>query len=155
METFSFRCKLLLFSIAFLSVGFLTADAATLSLAPSSTSTTVGSIFSVNILLNTQGTSTNGVDIRYLNFPASLLEVQYDGGASDVQIAAGTLMALTPANIANNSTGQIEFSQIAYGNSFNGNGTLATVRFKALMAGTANVSFNFTIGSTTDTNVDA
>ena len=155
MEIFSFRCKLLLFFIAFLSVSFLTSDAATLSLSPSSTSTTVGSIFSVNVILDTQGTSTNGVDIHYLNFPASLLEVQDDGGALGVQIAPGTLMSLTPANSANNSTGQIDFSQVAYGSSFNGNGTLATIRFRALVVGTANISFNFIAGNTTDTNVDA
>lgn len=156
MGNFSSRYKLLLFFIVFLGVSFFTADAATLSLSPSSTSTTVGSIFSVNILLDTQGTSTNGVDIRYLNFPTSTLQVQDDGGASGVQITAGALMPQTITNIADNSLGRVEFLQLAsLGSGYNGNGTLATVRFRALAAGTANVTFNFTSGATTDTNVDA
>ena len=121
------------------------ASAATLSLSPSSQSVTVGQNFTVNVLLNAQGQAVDGVDISYLRYNPSLLQVQ--------SATAGTLMPLTLSN--NFATqGQIQFSQVASGgSSYTGQGTLLTIAFKALSQGTANVTFDFTSGNTQDTNV--
>ena len=95
------------------------------------------------------------VDIRYLNYNPALLEIQdEDLTQTGIQISPGSLMPSTVANIVDASTGKISFSQITSGNTtFTGSGVLATARFKALAAGTANAVFDFTPGSTSDTNV--
>ena len=124
------------------------AGAATLSVSPSSQTVNVGDIFSVIVNLDTQGASIDGVDLRYLNYNPSLLQIQA------TQITPGTLMPMTLANSINTSLGRITFSQIsAGGNKYKGSGTLATISFKALAVGSANLNFNFTLNNTTDSNV--
>ena len=143
-----------LFLILFLFCG-LSVSAATLSLSPALGTYNLNNTITVSILLDTQQVATDGVDIHYLNYPASLLEVQDENSSvSGVQIAPGTLYSITPKNIVDTANGRIDFSQVASGGStFTGLGTLATIRFKVLAGGTANVNFNFTSGSTVDTNV--
>ena len=76
------------------------AHAATLKLSPSSGLYDTGDIFSVNILLNTQGFNTDGVDICYLNYNTALLEIQdSDAGTLGVQILSGSLYPNTAINI--------------------------------------------------------
>jgi len=131
--------------------------AATLSLSPSSGSYSLGQIFTVNILLNTQSAAIDGVDIMYLNYNPAYLEVQDENpGTSGIQILAGSLMPMTLANSADVSTGKITFSQItAGGTTFSNNTgqTLAVIRFKVLQTSATSVNFNFTLGSTSDCNV--
>ncbi|MEK7493743.1 MAG: cohesin domain-containing protein [Patescibacteria group bacterium] len=135
------------------------AATATLALSPASGSYATGDIVSVNILLNTQSNPIQGVDIVYLNYNPTLLEVQDDDAVVAInvpgaQIAPGTLMATTALNSVDTVAGKIAFSQVTTsGVSYTGSGTLATVRFKALASGTATVTFNVTQGSTIDTNV--
>jgi hypothetical protein len=123
-----------------------TVNAATLSITPSKSSFQISDIFTVEIILDTEESATDGVDIRYLNFDPALLEVQ--------EIQPGTLYSSTQLNRFDNAEGTINFSQVtAGGNSFTGSGTLATITFKALAKGKAELSFDFTDGGTTDTNV--
>jgi hypothetical protein len=133
-------------------------SAATLSLSPSSQNVNVGDMFSVIVNLDTQGASIDGVDLRYLNYNPAILQLQ-DGNtsASGVQITPGNLMPMTLVNSTNTNLGRITFSQATSGgnNKYKGSGVLATLTFKALAAGTVNVSFNYTSGNTTDTNVAA
>lgn len=131
------------------------ASAATLSLSPSSQSVNVGDTFTVSINLDTQGASIDGVDLRYLNYNSSMLQLQdANTSVSGVQVAPGTLMPMTLANSADTGLGRVTFSQVALGGSkYKGSGTLATLTFKALSTGTANISFNYTSGVTTDSNV--
>ncbi len=154
--------KKLIFTAVFIFLVFAwvgNAQAATLSLSPSSGNNSVGSIFTVTILLNTQSQAVDGVDIRYLNYSPTLLEVQDENTSlAGVQILAGTLFGNTVANSVDTANGRISFSQVAAGGSTysnSANATLATVRFKVLKPGTAPVTFNFTLGSTDDTNVAA
>src|SRR3989344_4315552 len=128
---------------------------ATLSLSSASGSYSTGDIFSVNILLNTGGAAIQGVDVAYINYNPALLEAQDDDSSTaGIQIMAGSLMPSTLTNVADNTAGKITFSQVTdSGSSYTGSGTLATTRFKALSAGTANATFDFTAGSTIDTNI--
>ncbi len=130
-------------------------SAATLSLSPTSTSTTVGQIFDVAIILNTQNTAVFGADVFYLNFNPNLIEVvDQDSSFSGVQLKSGTLLTNTVLNEVDNQAGRISFSQVSlYPNTYNGSGTLATLKLKMKSAGTSNLSFNFVQGSTTDSNV--
>lgn len=126
---------------------------ATLSLSPSTSSTNVGDVFQVNVILDTQGDDVHGVDINALNFNPSLLEVQDDSpGTPGTQISPGTIMLQNVYNSTAN--GRIVFSQIPItGQTYAGQGILAIIRFKALAQGTANVNFDFTLGNTLDSNV--
>ena len=128
---------------------------AVLSLSPSSTSVNVNNTFTVNILLNTGGQSAYGVDVNKLRFnPAVFQVVDADAGTSGVQISPGSLMALTIINNIDNTAGTIQFSQIATpGSTYSGSGTVATVTFRAISAGSSSATFDFSLGSGTDSNV--
>lgn len=108
----------------------------------------VGETFTGTICLNTEGQAVDGVDVHYLNYDKTKLEVV------GTTITAGSLFASTPANSVDATNGKINFSQGASGGTtYNGNGTLATITFKALAVGNTNLTFDFTSGSTTDSNV--
>ncbi len=133
------------------------ASAATLSVSPSSQAVRAGDTFTVSVQLDTQGSSIDGVDIRYLSYNPALLQVQ-DSNASlaGVQITPGNLMPSTLLNNADNSSGRISFSQVAMGGTkYAGSGTLATITFRAVQSGTADLTFSYTARNTTDSNVAA
>lgn len=144
--------------IALVKSGKISPQAATgvtLALSPSSGNKTVNNNFTVDIVLNTNLQETAGTDI-IINYNPADLEVQdANTGVTGVQIAPGTLYASYPINSVNTTTGKISFSGIITpgGTGYTGTGTLATITFKALRIATSNVTFSFTAGSTTDTNV--
>jgi PGF-pre-PGF domain-containing protein len=150
------KSSILLIALMIL-VSFPAVQAATLTLSPATSSVYVGDIFTVDIMLNTQGQQIDGVDIRYLNFDPALLQVEDSNtGTTGVQIASGTLMSVTSINTVDNAAGRVSFSQIVSGGTnYNGQGILARITFRAIAAGTAPVTFSFTSGSTTDANVAA
>jgi len=120
-------------------------SAATLSLSPVSQTIAIGQAFAVDVILDSTGQPVDGVDLYRLRYNAPLLQVQ--------SVVPGSLMPLT---LANDSTvpGEIVFSQVvAAGTNFTGQGVLATINFFTLATGTADVTFDFTLGSTVDTNV--
>ncbi|MBI5530202.1 MAG: fibronectin type III domain-containing protein [Candidatus Doudnabacteria bacterium] len=132
------------------------AKAATLSLSPTSNSVTVGSTFTVNINLDTTSQSVYGVDIYSLHFNPSILQVvDSDGATAGVQITAGTLMPNNQYNTVDNTNGIIQFSQTSAttGSNYTGSGVLATITFRGAATGSSAVTFDFTLNSTTDTNV--
>ena len=74
------------------------AGAATLGLSPSSKSTTNGTNFDVQILLNTTGTMTSGTD-AYIRFdPAVFQVVDKNSSAEGTQITPGSLYSVTSFN---------------------------------------------------------
>ncbi len=132
------------------------AQAATLAISPASNSVALGSTFTVNVILDTAGQAVAGVDIYSLHFtPAVLQVVDADASTPGVQISPGSLMANNQYNLVDNANGVIQFSQTAStnGTNFTGSGILASITFSAVGTGTSNLSFDFTLGSTTDTNV--
>jgi hypothetical protein len=130
------------------------ADAATLILSPSSGTFTAGQSFNVNINLDTTGQTVDGVDLYSLHFNPAILQVNdANASASGVQITPGTLLSQTLTNTVNNTSGTIIFSQVTTGGvHYTGSGILATISFRAVANGTSAVSFDFTPGSTADTN---
>ncbi len=148
------KYKFLIFTFALLAF-CSTASAATLTLSPSSGTYASGSTFTINVLLNTTGASIDGVDVRYLRFNPSVLQVvDSNSSASGVQINPGSLMPITLTNTVDNQNGLVTFSQIvAGGQHYQGSGTLLSITFRAVNGGTASLSFDAASGVTTDTNV--
>ncbi|KND48701.1 MAG: penicillin-resistant dd-carboxypeptidase-like protein [Parcubacteria bacterium C7867-003] len=145
---------LLIFTLIFsFSVLVSGVDAATLILTPSSGSVSSGQTISVDIMLDTKGEDIDGVDVYSLNYNPAILEVvDSSSSASGVQITPGSLFPITLTNKV--TSGVIQFSQVTSGGtSYKGSGKLATITFKGIANGTASVTFNFTPGSTSDTNV--
>ena len=126
-----------------------------LSLSPNSTSVAPNGTFTVNVILNTSGQSSAGVDLNKLRFnPAILQVVDSNTSLPGVQIAPGTIMPTNVANTVDNTQGTITFSQLTNpGTTYTGTGTLATITFRAIASGSSNVTFDFTSGSGIDTNV--
>jgi hypothetical protein len=128
---------------------------ASLYLEPATKVIKVGETFSVNITLDTGNSQADGVDIYALRFDPSLLEV-IDGipAQPGIQITPGEILKVNAANIVEQESGNIKFSQVAQGGtSFAGKGILATINFKAKTPGTAYLKFDFTKGSTIDSNI--
>lgn len=128
---------------------FTRAGEAKIYISPSSGSFKVEDSFSVDVILDTGGNEVDGVDIHYLHYDWSLLEVQ--------EIKPGNLFANTVvSSVLQNSKGEglIDFSQTSEGGKrFKGKGVLLTIKFKVLNQGTAKLTFDFEKGKTTDTNV--
>ena len=124
----------------------ITATDATLALSPDNGSHEIDSTFTVDIVVDTGGRETDGIDIHYLNYNPSLLEAQ--------SVQPGSLYPVTNANTIDSVNGRIDFSQTTEeGATFNGIGILATITFKALSEGAAEVTFDFTLDSTIDCNI--
>lgn len=146
----------LVLSLMFVLLSFVkVASAATLTLSPSSGSYTAGQIFTVDVNLDTAGQAIDGLDLYFLRYNSSILEVQDSNSSiSGIQIKAGALMAQTLTNTVDPANGKITFSQVtSSGTTYNGSGKLATISFKAIANGTSAVAFDFTLGKTSDTNV--
>lgn len=116
--------------------------AATLALSPSTDSISIGDEFDIEIIVDTDGVDVDGVD-AVIDYDNTRLSV--------VSVTEGTIFSTYPLNEV--SSGTISLSGIDLTTPFNGTGTLGTIRFRALQEGTADVEFDFTPGSTTDSNV--
>ncbi len=109
-----------------------------LSFSQSNISVNSGEQFTVDILLDTEGASIDGVDV--------IIPLQ---GLTLVNFQEGSLM---PQTIKNNTVDKIMFSQIVLPTThYTGSGVLATLTLTATTNTT--LAFDFTLGSTIDTNI--
>ena len=127
---------------------------AVISLEPKTNTIRAGTVFSTDIILNTEGGPIDGVDIYTLHYDPSILQVIDDSPSQKgVQIQPGRILPISAVNIVNESTGTIKLGQASIGGtSFTGRGVLATIHFKAIGIGTSYLKFDFNRGSTVDTN---
>ena len=140
----------LIFVLLIISLGglFVTVSsamaAASLSLSPASKSAAVNESFTVEVKLDTKGAETDATDAIIL----------YD--AVKLTVTSATLGALYANKLEENTniSGKVILRATSSAtSSYSGSGTFASIVFKALETGEANVSFEFTSGSTTDSNV--
>ncbi|KND48703.1 MAG: hypothetical protein AB198_00070 [Parcubacteria bacterium C7867-003] len=126
----------------------------TLSLDPQTNTVKKGETFAVNIILNTNDGSIDGVDIYGLHYDPTILEVVDDlPKQKGIQIESGKILPNNAVNSVDPSTGTIKLGQLSYGGeNFKGRGVLATVHFKAVGIGSSFLKFDFSTGSTVDTN---
>lgn len=127
------------------------AQTATLSLSPSSGTFNKGCPFTLQIVLNTGGTQTDGTDAILI----------YDSSRiTATSITSGSIYPDFPGNNIDETNGKITISGLAsITTPFSGNGTLATVNFKVkddAPAGATQIKFDFDPNDkakTTDSNV--
>lgn len=135
--------SLILFAVL-LCVSVKDASAAYFSFSPSSKNVTVDETFTVSVLLDTQNQSTDGADAIIL----------YDSGKLSVTAASLGSLYANKVQEDYSTAGKVIFRATSTASSsFTGSGTFATITFKATSDGSANVNFQFTAGSTTDSNV--
>lgn len=132
---------ILSFSIYYLLFTFSTAFAqtvATLSVSPSSTTINRGCSQAVNIILNTGGVQTDGVDAILIYDPTRL---------TATSIVNGTIYDDYPGNEIDAANGEITISALASITApFTGQGVLATINFTAKSnapTGVTQVNFDF------------
>lgn len=129
---------------------------ARLALTKEANTVKVGEEFTVDVLLSTGTDATSGVD-TVLRYDPNIIEVvDADTAASGIQIKAGSLFDFVPFNSTTLATGVISFSASQQPTSKPvtvSEGKLATVTFKAKAAGKSDVSFEFTPGLLSDSNV--
>lgn len=121
--------------------------AASLSLSPASASKLIGEVFNVDVVVDTGGDPAAGVS-AIVNYDTAHLTA--------VQVTAGTVLAGTPlTNTINSSTGTIQYDTGNLSNNFTGRGTVATIQFRALAAGSATVNYVFNPNSTVNSSIVA
>ncbi|OGI82557.1 hypothetical protein A3I95_00180 [Candidatus Nomurabacteria bacterium RIFCSPLOWO2_02_FULL_44_12] len=128
---------------------------AILTLDPKEKAVGVGDSFTVDVILDTDGKQVDGVDLYSLHYDPTILNV-VDGVSAKpgIQVIPGTIMDFNAVNSVDQATGTIKFSQAATGGtSFSGKGVLASIHFKAVGKGSTYLKFDFSFGSTKDTNV--
>ena len=140
---------LLLPTISYLlSTPVLAASSATLALSPASGTFTVNTPFDVGVYLNTNGAKVDGVDIK-LNYEPAKMEAQ--------TITPDTsIFPDFPTKTINATEGKITISATAAVGSPYSNTSptkIVTIRFKPLTTGSTSITFDFTAGATTDSNV--
>ena len=144
--------KKLFLTLAFITfINFLTPAkafaAASLSLSPAAGTYTVGQTFNVDIIINTGGDAVSGAT-AILTYDTSRLQV-----TTGSQITAGSIFTNPLTNTVGGGT--IRFDSGSLGTAYTGTGTMATISFKALAAGTAAVNFTYNPSSTTNTSIVA
>jgi len=123
---------------------------ATLSLSPQEGEYAVNKVFPVDILLNTNGFSVDGLDV-YLKYDSSALKIL---GKEGSYLEIGNVFDSLTGEKIDEQTGLVKFSALsAPTKNFLGEGKVATISFKALKKSAAKVSFIFELGSNIDSNV--
>lgn len=117
---------------------------AVLSLSPSSSSFNLNSTFNIEIIVNSGGSTIDGADVVNLNYPNASLEL--------LKITPGSIFQVTPVKQGGGIVSLVAIVPPG-NNGYNGTGTVATLTFKTIGSGTANLTFDFTPGSTRDCNV--
>lgn len=119
---------------------------AELSLTPSSQDVEVGQTFTTDLVVETGDNQTGGVG-AIISFPSDRLEV--------VSIETKPVFPDYPLSEYDNGTGTVKISGIVQSldQLVSGQQTVATIQWKAKRGGSAEIAFQFSPGSTTDSNV--
>ena len=136
LETLSISIKKIVFTFFLFLLLPIVAFGATLGFSPASGSYQSGSVFTVNVYANSNGTAFNALS-GVVSYPKDLLDV--------VSISKGqsiiSLWVQEPS--FSNTSGAVNFEGIVLNPGYNGtNGKVLTVTFKVKSVGTANLSFS-------------
>lgn len=112
-------------------------------LEPAAQSVSSGSQASVNIMIDTATQQAVSADVR-MTFPVTILQ--------SVSVTAGTFFP-TVTNRVNGQTGTMDVTAYGSGIGNTGIGMIATLVFRGIAPGTADLTVICTPGTTTDTNI--
>lgn len=115
-------------------ISFIFADAAIISLSPSSGAFTVGSTFDISLFLNTQGKSVNAVQV-YIKFPSDKLQLV------SPKISQSIINIWSNQPKLDNKTGVIELEGIIPGGINTSDGLVTKLTFRVKSVGSAIVKF--------------
>ncbi len=101
--------------------------------------------YPVGLIVDSAGKSVDGIDV-IVNFDPK--KVQVVGNV----LSPTAMFERFPLNKVDNVRGQIQFSALTFSPK-PATGIAATFRFKPLLRGTVNFSFDFILGKTTDSNI--
>ena len=104
-----------------------------------------GQSYPIGILIDSMGKSVDGVDVIIL-FEPSRVTVVGD------RVTAGSVFTDVPLNKVDNTVGKVRFSALTF-DAKPVNGILGTFRIMPKSAGEVNLTFDFTPGATTDSNM--
>lgn len=139
----------LVFVSLFLAAPKAAYAAASLSLSPAVATKAIGDTFNVDVVLDTGGDAVSGAT-AIINYDAAKLQVINN------QLLQGTIFNQSPlTNKVDTTLGQIQYDSGSLGATYTGHGTMATIQFKTIAAGTAAVSFVFDANATADTSLVA
>lgn len=132
----------------FLVAGQVFAQSASLSLDPNTGTFNKGCPVAINVNIDTGGADTDGVD-AYLSYDTSRMTA--------LSVTKGTAYSEIPGSNIDATAGKVVLSGIAdFSKPFKGKGTIATINFNVKEnspTGATQVNFDFTKGSTSDSNV--
>lgn len=132
------------------SASGLTENLATLTLKTNKTTFSIGEKIPIDILVSSVR-NTDGTDIVIYYDPKLLSVDTVDDTAS---VTSGLIYSDYPINRTDSQNNRVEFSGITVSqDGVRPNGVLGTVTFTAKASGKAKIWFDFTPGSTTDSNV--
>lgn len=120
--------------------------AASMSLSPATLSRDVGDEFTVDIVVDPEGEESSGAT-ALISYDSSKLQAQ--------TVTAGTSYTQELTNEIDPTAGQIHFDAGVLGTTVTSRTTLATITFKAIAAGVAQVNFTFDPNATTNTSIVA
>lgn len=129
-----------------LSVTRVFADDPSLTFSPSSVTPTLNQEFTIKIVLNSAGQNVSGAGAK-LTYDQNYLRA--------VSIIPGTIFADYPSEIIDNRNGHVTISGIVASPKvfFNGESTFAEITFLPTKVGSTSVTFLYSPGSTTDSNI--
>lgn len=145
---------LFLMAIAMLVISPLRVEAASLSFTPSSTAFKQGCSSRIDVMLDTQGVSTNAADVIVLFNPAELDIEDQNGSIPGVQVKAGSVYEVYAGNVVDNAQGKILVTAFSVIGNFNGSGNYASIFLKSKPGVTSStLQFQYVPGQSTDSNV--
>lgn len=155
LKSEQFRFSVLTQCIASLRIAFFiiflffsihpSTNAASFKLNPSTGAYGQGCNASVDIILDTEGSTTNAADIIIDYDPAKVDIVDSDGGTAGVQISPGTIFTDYFGNTVDTSTGVIRLTGASFSSVFNSSGIFASIQFRPKTnTGTAYFTIRFT-----------
>ena len=130
------------------------AQAASLSFNPSSSGMKQQCSEKIDIILDTQGVSSNAADAVILFNPAEVDIEDQNGSVPGTQIKPGTIYQIYAGNLVNESQSKILLTAFSVMGDFNGSGLLGSIFFKTKPGvSSTTFQFDFTPGSSIDSNI--
>ena len=124
------QANLLIIGIVFLTVLPKSVFASSFKISPDRATFNQNCTSKVDIILDTEGATTNAADIIIDYDPSKIDIIDADSSTAGTQIYSGNVFTNYFGNIVDTNLGVIRLTGASFVGSFNGSGTFATIQFK-------------------------